>query len=337
MDATVARHTSVTTAAEPANPEPKRTRLTTSVPAELVTRFEQAAGQAGLTVAAALEEALTGWIGDNGPRHRARPARPTAMHNRTRRTTKGGEPAGVLISRPRGADQRARCRRPGTVAGEPPTLAVARRRFRGAAVRRLSRQGGDAPTDRRDVLLGCGRSWITARWRSPRRAGARGCGGSPAATMTVRWPSWRSSSSPRPGAPGIGRRDSAWRADRRRYPARRIPPATLELFYIRAARMGWNWPSFPAPTGCGTAAAASRSGSPRPQMTLTTMRSCWCWPPARTTTRCGYAPGGAQSPHTLTATAMGLASCPLTEPLNDMRSRPDWPARCSTPRRIRRP
>ncbi len=69
MDATVARHTSVTTAAEPANPEPKRTRLTTSVPAELVTRFEQAAGQAGLTVAAALEEALTGWIGDNGPRH----------------------------------------------------------------------------------------------------------------------------------------------------------------------------------------------------------------------------------------------------------------------------
>ena len=69
MDATVARHTSVTTAAEPANPEPKRTRLTTSVPAELVTRFEQAAGQAGLTVAAALEEALTNWIGDNGPRH----------------------------------------------------------------------------------------------------------------------------------------------------------------------------------------------------------------------------------------------------------------------------
>lgn len=69
MDATVARHTSVTSAAQPADPEPKRTRLTTSVPAELVTRFEQAAGQAGLTVAAALEEALTNWIGDNGPRH----------------------------------------------------------------------------------------------------------------------------------------------------------------------------------------------------------------------------------------------------------------------------
>ena len=69
MDATVARHTSVTSAAQPADPEPKRTRLTTSVPAELVTRFEQAAGRAGVTVAAALEEALTGWIGDNGPRH----------------------------------------------------------------------------------------------------------------------------------------------------------------------------------------------------------------------------------------------------------------------------
>ena len=69
MDATVARHTSVTTAAEPANPEPKRTRLTASVPAELATRFEQAAGRAGVTVAAALEEALTNWIEDNGPRH----------------------------------------------------------------------------------------------------------------------------------------------------------------------------------------------------------------------------------------------------------------------------
>ena len=69
MDATVARHTSVTSAAVPTKPEPKRARLTTSVPAELVTRFEQAAGQAGLTVAAALEEALTNWIGDNGPRH----------------------------------------------------------------------------------------------------------------------------------------------------------------------------------------------------------------------------------------------------------------------------
>ena len=69
MDATVARHTSVTSAAQPADPEPKRTRLTTSVPAELATRFEQAAGQAGLTVAAALEEALTNWIGDNGSRH----------------------------------------------------------------------------------------------------------------------------------------------------------------------------------------------------------------------------------------------------------------------------
>ena len=68
MDATIARHTSVRSAV-PTNPEPKRTRLTTSVPAELVTRFEQAAGQAGLTVAAALEEALTNWIGDNGPRH----------------------------------------------------------------------------------------------------------------------------------------------------------------------------------------------------------------------------------------------------------------------------
>ena len=68
MDATVARHTSVTSAAQPADPEPKRTRLTTSVPAELVTRFEQAAGRAGVTVAAALEEALTNWIEDNGPR-----------------------------------------------------------------------------------------------------------------------------------------------------------------------------------------------------------------------------------------------------------------------------
>ena len=47
MDATIARHTSPSRRRRAGEPEPKRTRLTASVPAELATRFEQAAGRAG--------------------------------------------------------------------------------------------------------------------------------------------------------------------------------------------------------------------------------------------------------------------------------------------------
>ena len=62
MDATVARHVPV---APPAKPKPQRSKISASVPTELVERFEQAAEIAGVSVAEALEGALTQWIERN--------------------------------------------------------------------------------------------------------------------------------------------------------------------------------------------------------------------------------------------------------------------------------
>ncbi|CPR05324.1 cyclic nucleotide-binding protein [Mycobacterium bohemicum DSM 44277] len=63
MDAVSAKHVAVDL---PAKPKSGRTKLNASVPAELAERFEQAAGNAGVAVAAALEDALTQWIHRNG-------------------------------------------------------------------------------------------------------------------------------------------------------------------------------------------------------------------------------------------------------------------------------
>ena len=63
MDATAARHVPVT---PPPKPKPTRSKVSASVPTELVERFEQAADSAGVGVAGALEDALTRWIEQNG-------------------------------------------------------------------------------------------------------------------------------------------------------------------------------------------------------------------------------------------------------------------------------
>ncbi|SPM26695.1 cyclic nucleotide-binding domain-containing protein [Mycobacterium terramassiliense] len=60
MDATVARHEPVVRAQ--AKPKPDRCRVDALVPAGLVERFEEAATGAGVSVTAALEDALTQWI-----------------------------------------------------------------------------------------------------------------------------------------------------------------------------------------------------------------------------------------------------------------------------------
>ena len=65
MDATVARHAPVAVPEQPAKPKPTHSRVDALVPTELVERFEQAADGAGVRVAAALEDALTQWIGRN--------------------------------------------------------------------------------------------------------------------------------------------------------------------------------------------------------------------------------------------------------------------------------
>ncbi len=59
---TLARHTPPDLAHPPADTEPKRAKVNASVPTDLVHRFEDAARDAGVSVAAALEEALTQWI-----------------------------------------------------------------------------------------------------------------------------------------------------------------------------------------------------------------------------------------------------------------------------------
>ena len=63
--ATVARHVPVLAAGAQTQPEPKRSKTNASVPTDLIKRFEQEANIAGVTVAAALEDALTRWIGRN--------------------------------------------------------------------------------------------------------------------------------------------------------------------------------------------------------------------------------------------------------------------------------
>jgi len=62
IEATAAQHAPSVLAQPPTQPEPKRSKVNASVPTDLVMRFEKAANISGVTVAAALEGALTRWI-----------------------------------------------------------------------------------------------------------------------------------------------------------------------------------------------------------------------------------------------------------------------------------
>jgi CRP/FNR family cyclic AMP-dependent transcriptional regulator len=65
MEATVARHAPAALPEQPPKPKPSHHRVDALVPTDLVERFDQAADDAGVTVAAALEDALTQWIERN--------------------------------------------------------------------------------------------------------------------------------------------------------------------------------------------------------------------------------------------------------------------------------
>lgn len=65
IDETLARHTPPDLAHPPAHQEPTRATVNASVPTDVVRRFEEAAKTAGVSVAAALEDALTQWIDRN--------------------------------------------------------------------------------------------------------------------------------------------------------------------------------------------------------------------------------------------------------------------------------
>lgn len=195
----------------------------------------------------------------------------------------------------------------------------------GSAVRLYadwSRQGGDAPTDRRDVLLGCGAvldhcavALAAAGWRPRvRRFPGRDDADPLAILEVVEQP-------PSPMHLELAAAIPLRRADRRRYPARRIPPATLELLYIRAARMGVELAVVPRShwvrdDGGGVALRfAEASNDPDDDAVLLVLGT------REDNDEMRLRAGEALSHLTLTATAMGLANCPLTEPLNDMRSR----------------
>ncbi len=70
IDATIARHVSAATVESPKTADAERSRVSSSVPTDVLKRFEHAARTAEMTVAAALEDALTQWTernsGDQG-------------------------------------------------------------------------------------------------------------------------------------------------------------------------------------------------------------------------------------------------------------------------------
>ena len=186
----------------------------------------------------------------------------------------------------------------------------------------LPQQAGGSPTDRRDVLLGCGAvldhcvvALAAAGWSPRVRRFPDGDDHSHLAILEVVEQPPKAEHLELAGA--ISRR----RADSRRYPARPIPPATLELLYVRAARLGVALAVVPRSCwvrhGDGSVAlrfpeAAGESDDDAVLLVLGTRED---------NDDMRLRAGEALSHITLTATAMGLASCPLTEPLNDMRSR----------------
>lgn len=189
-----------------------------------------------------------------------------------------------------------------------------------------SRRGGDAATDRRDVLLGCGAvldhcvvALAVAGWRpSVRRFPDRADDSHLAILEVVEQPpqdGWRELASAIPQR----------RADRRPYGTERIAAGTLEMLYIRARRLDVDLNIVPTsrwarlddggvelryPAGAGEPSAETPDGAVL--LVLGTRRDG---------DDMRLRAGEALSHLMLTATAMGLASCPLTEPLNDTRSR----------------
>lgn len=184
------------------------------------------------------------------------------------------------------------------------------------------RQPGGSPNDRRDVLLGCGAvldhcvvAFAAAGWfPRVRRFPDGGQDGQLAILEVVEQP-------PQAAHLELAAAIPARRADRRRYPARQIPPATLELLHIRAARLGVELAVVPRSLwvrhedGSVALRFPGASGQPDDDAVLLVLAT------HEDNDEMRLRAGEALSHITLTATAMGLVSCPLTEPLNDMRSR----------------
>lgn len=185
------------------------------------------------------------------------------------------------------------------------------------------RQGGTSPIDRRDVLLGCGAvldhcvvAFAAAGW-APRvqRFPDGGRDDAPLAILEV------VEQPPQAAYVELAAAISRRRADVRRFPARRIPPATVELLHVRAARLGVELAVVPRSRwvrhgdGRITLRFSGAATDPDDDAILLVLGTRSDDDAMR------LRAGEALSHISLTATAMGLASCPLTEPLNNMRTR----------------
>lgn len=183
---------------------------------------------------------------------------------------------------------------------------------------------GDTDADRRNVLLGCGAildhcavSLAAAGWRPRIRRFPDGSGHMASFELIDR--------APTDGAVELATAIPRRRSDRRDYSASPLPPATLELLLIRAARYGvqmsvvpklrWNrLPDGVIRLAYGHDAHAGEQPRAADGFLLVlatgtdddTMR---------------LRAGEALSHLLLSATALGLPSCALTEPMTDMRDR----------------
>ena len=198
-------------------------------------------------------------------------------------------------------------------------------RVDGAAVHLYAdwcRQAGESPSNRRDVLLGCGAvldhcavALAAAGWSPRVRRFPDGRDDSHLAILEV------VEQPPQAAHVELADAISRRRADPRRYPARPIPPATLELLYLRAARLGVELAVVPRSRwirhedGSVELRFTGVAEEPDDDAVLLVLGT------HEDNDAMRLRAGEALSHITLTATAMGLASCPLTEPLSDMRSR----------------
>ena len=177
-------------------------------------------------------------------------------------------------------------------------------------------------TDRRDVLLGCGAvmdhcavALAAAGWSPRVQRFPDGVHGNHLAILEV------VEQPPKAGHLELAVAMSRRRADPRRYPDRPMLPAALEVLYVRAARLGVDMAVVPRSRWVrhddGNVALRSPGGAGEPAdgAVLVVLGTRQDDDDMR------LRAGEALSQITLTATAMGLASCPLTEPLNDMRGR----------------
>lgn len=198
-------------------------------------------------------------------------------------------------------------------------------RVEGAALHLFAdwrRQAGGSPTDRRDVLLSCGAvldhcvvAFSAAGW-SPRVRRLPDCGDdSHLAILEV------VERQPEAGQLELADAITRRRAERRRYPAGPIPPATLELMYIRAARLGVELAVVPRSRWVRHDDGSVALCFPEPGKESDDDAVLLVIGTPEDNDDMRLRAGEALSHITLTATALGLASCPLTEPLNDMRSR----------------